>query len=392
MKRVGWLLDASVDYNRQALTLWIKAEGKTRGYVYRGFSPSVFVSTDLLDSHNWTDSDLLREVRERHGVIAATITEKYVSVYDATKKRVLQVFTTPDMHWEVAQDLENLPGAIVFHSDIDPVQQFFITQEVFPFGRVEFESEDSNITAIRCLDSRDDVEYETPELDEIRIEVFVDTDRIVPDVEDPIHHIEIHHRDGVIRVEEVDEHRLLTTFQETIDKLDPDVIVTRGGDDSLFRYLTLRANLNGIQLTLSRNGAPLRVVQKKSQSFWQYNQIVYRPGNQVMFIGRIHIDRGESLYYSPSGIEGIIEGCRLAFAQPQRVARMSIGSVNAAVQYYNAFRMDILIPPIKRNPEFLKSVSDLRAIDRGGLILQPKPDIYEDIAECDFSSMYPTLM
>ncbi|UCE09760.1 MAG: hypothetical protein JSW61_12425 [Candidatus Thorarchaeota archaeon] len=392
MKRVGWLLDASVDHKRQALTLWIKVEGKTRGYVYHGFSSSVFVRTDLLDSHNWTDSNLLGVVREHDGVLAATITEKFVSVYDAEKKRVLQIFTTPDMHWEVTRDLEKLPGATVFHADIDPVQQFFIMQEIFPFGRVEFEEKNGCITTITCLDSREDVEYEIPELDEIRIEVFADTDRIVPDVEDPIHHIEIHHRDGVIRVEDVDEQRLLTAFQETIGELDPDVVVTRGGDDTLFRYLTLRANLNGVQLTLSRDGTPLRVVQKKSQSFWQYNQIVYRPGNQVMFTGRIHIDRGESLYYSPSGIEGIIEGCRLAFAQPQRVARMSIGSVNAAVQYYNAFKMDILIPPIKRNPEFLKSISDLRDIDRGGLILQPKPDIYEDIAECDFSSMYPTLM
>jgi DNA polymerase-2 len=54
--------------------------------------------------------------------------------------------------------------------------------------------------------------------------------------------------------------------------------------------------------------------------------------------------------------------------------------------------MDILIPPVKSNPEFLKSVSDLATIDRGGLIYQPKPDIYENVAEVDFASMYPTLM
>ncbi|MFW9849346.1 MAG: DNA polymerase domain-containing protein, partial [Candidatus Thorarchaeota archaeon] len=126
--------------------------------------------------------------------------------------------------------------------------------------------------------------------------------------------------------------------------------------------------------------------------FWQYNQIVYRSGNQVMFDGRLHIDRRESLYYSPSGMEGVIEGCRLAFSRPQRVARMSIGSVNAAVQYYAAYQMDILIPPVKRNPEYLKSVNELACIDRGGLIFQPRPDIYENVAEVDFASMYPTLM
>ena len=127
---------------------------------------------------------------------------------------------------------------------------------------------------------------------------------------------------------------------------------------------------------------------------WQYNRIVYRSGTQVTLNGRIHIDRGKTgmHFFSPVGLEGVVESCRLALGRPQRVSRMTIGGVNAAVQYYNAFKMNILIPPVKRNPEFLKSLNELAAIDRGGLILQPRPDIYENVAECDFSSMYPTLM
>jgi len=48
MSKTGWLLDANIDYEREALTLWIRHEGKTRGYTYRGFHPSIFVSTDLI--------------------------------------------------------------------------------------------------------------------------------------------------------------------------------------------------------------------------------------------------------------------------------------------------------------------------------------------------------
>jgi DNA polymerase-2 len=185
---------------------------------------------------------------------------------------------------------------------------------------------------------------------------------------------------------------MLLALQSELERIDPDVIVTRGGDDHLFRYLSLRAKVNDVELVFSRTGSALNVVDKDPNIFWQYNQIVYRSGNQVMFDGRFHIDRRESLYYSPSGMEGVIEGCRLAFSRPQRVARMSIGSVNAAVQYYAAHQMDILIPPVKRNPEYLKSVNELATIDRGGLIFQPRPDIYENVAEVDFASMYPTLM
>jgi DNA polymerase elongation subunit (family B) len=179
-----------------------------------------------------------------------------------------------------------------------------------------------------------------------------------------------------------------------IDKIDPDVITTRRGDESIFRYLSLRAGVNGIELQLSRDATPLRVTYREPQSFWQYNRIVFRSGTQVTLNGRIHIDRGKTgmHFFSPVGLEGVVESCRLALSRPQRVSRMTIGAVNAAVQYYNAFKMDILIPPVKRNPEFLKSLNELAAIDRGGLILQPRPDIYENVAECDFSSMYPTLM
>ncbi|MHA2081354.1 MAG: DNA polymerase domain-containing protein, partial [Candidatus Thorarchaeota archaeon] len=394
MKKTGWLLDCSVDRERQALTLWIKSEGKTKGYTYRGFHPSVYVSTNLMRSMDWSETDILRAVLEHPKVEHTEIVQKFASVYDAEKTPVLQVFTTPDAQREVARDLEKLPGAIVFHADIDPVHQFFITKDMFAFGRVEFELKGEEIVGIECLDEREDPKYEIPELEELGFEVFVDTEQIFPKMEDRIHHIKVYYRRETIPIHDYEDRSMLYRFQSVIDKIDPDVITTRRGDESLFRYLSLRARVNGIELRLSRDATPLRVTYREPQSFWQYNRIVFRSGTQVTLNGRIHIDRGKigMHFFSPVGLEGVVESCRLALGRPQRVSRMTIGGVNAAVQYYNAFKMDILIPPVKRNPEFLKSLNELAAIDRGGLILQPRPDIYENVAECDFSSMYPTLM
>ncbi len=394
MKKTGWLLDCSVDQEKQALTLWIKSEGKTNGYTYRGFHPSVYVSTDLMRSREWSKNDILRAVLEHPKIVHSEIVKRYTSVYDTDMSPVLQVFTTPDAQREVARDLEKLPGATVFHADIDPVHQFFVTNDMFAFGHVEFELKGDEIVEIKCLDKREDPKYDIPELEELGFEVFVDTDQIFPKMEDGIHHIEVYYRGNTILIEDEEERNILCRFQSIIDQIDPDVINTRRGDESLFRYLSLRAKVNGMEIRLSRDGTPLKVVYQEPQSFWQYNRVVFKSGTQVMLNGRIHIDRGKSgmHFYSPVGLEGVVESCRLALGRPQKVSRMTIGGVNAAVQYYNAFKMDILIPPVKRNPEFLKSLNELAAIDRGGLILQPRPDIYENIAECDFSSMYPTLM
>ncbi|KXH70894.1 MAG: hypothetical protein AM326_12210 [Candidatus Thorarchaeota archaeon SMTZ-45] len=394
MKKTGWLLDCSVDQEKQALTLWIKSEGKTKGYTYRGFQPSVYVSTDLMRSMNWSKNDILHAVLEHPKVVHTEIVRKYTSVYDAERSPVLQVFTTPDAQREVARDLEKLPGATVFHADIDPVHQFFIAKDMFAFGRVEFELRGDEIVDVECLDERENPKYEIPELEELGFEVFVDTEQIFPRMEDGIHHIEVYYRGETIRIEDEEERSILYRFQRIIDKIDPDVIFTRRGDESLFRYLSLRAKVNGMELKLSRDDSPLKVTYQEPQSFWQYNRIVFKSGTQVTLNGRIHIDRGKTgmHFFSPVGLEGVVESCRLALGRPQRVSRMTIGGVNAAVQYYNAFKMDILIPPVKRNPEFLKTLNELASIDRGGLILQPRPDIYENVAECDFSSMYPTLM
>lgn len=394
MRETGWLLDANIDYEKEALTLWIKHKGKTRGYTYRRFFPSIFVSTDLIRSGEWSDSEIIRSVLEHPKIVDSKIVQKFVSVYDDEKTPVLQVLTTPDAQREVAVDLEKLPGAIVFHADIDAVQQLFIEKDLFAFGNVEFDLHDDEIVNIKSLDDRDNPEYDLPEFEEMDFEVLIDTDQIFPGMEDKIHHIDVYHRGETIRIDEENEGEILKQFQETLDRIDPDLIVSRGGDDKLFRYLSIRAKANGMDLILSRDGKPLKVTQGEPQSFWQYNQIIYKSGTQVILNGRIHIDRGKTgmHFYSPVGLEGVAESCRLALGRPQRVSRMTIGSVNAAVQFYNAFKMDILIPPVKKNPEFLKSINELAAIDRGGLILQPKPDIYENIAECDFSSMYPTLM
>jgi DNA polymerase elongation subunit (family B) len=394
MSETGWLLDANINYEKEALTLWIKHKEKTRGYTYRGFNPSIFVSTDIIQSREWSDSEIIRSILEHPKIVDSKIVKKFVNVYDDEKTSVLEVLVTPDAQREVAADLEKLPGATVFHADIDAVQQLFIKKNMFAFGNVKFDLQGDEIVSIECTDERNNPEYTLPKFEEMDFEVLIDTDQIFPSMEDRIHHIEVYHNGKIIHIEEEDEGEILKRFQETLNGIDPDVIISRGGDEKVFRYLSIRAKANGMRLILSRDGTPLKVTQGAPQSFWQYNHIVYKSGTQVILNGRIHIDRRKTgmHFYSPIGLEGVAESCRLALGRPQRVSQMTIGSVNAAVQFYNAFKMDILIPPVKKNPEFLKSINELAAIDRGGLVFQPKPDIYENVAECDFSSMYPTLM
>ncbi|TFG05355.1 hypothetical protein EU538_11400, partial [Candidatus Thorarchaeota archaeon] len=93
MRATGWMLDASIDRHQHALTLWIKRDGKTRGYTYHGFKPSVFVYTDLLTDSEWTEGRILRTIGEHPSVVHSQIVQRFVDVYDLEQKPVIQVFT-----------------------------------------------------------------------------------------------------------------------------------------------------------------------------------------------------------------------------------------------------------------------------------------------------------
>jgi DNA polymerase elongation subunit (family B) len=91
-------------------------------------------------------------------------------------------------------------------------------------------------------------------------------------------------------------------------------------------------------------------------------------------------------------MEGVIELARLAKIPVQRMARTSPGTAITSMQLDRAFQEDILIPWRKGEPERFKTAWDLLVADKGGLVFQPKLGIFEDVAEIDFASMYPTMM
>ena len=74
------------------------------------------------------------------------------------------------------------------------------------------------------------------------------------------------------------------------------------------------------------------------------------------------------------------------------MARTSPGTAITSMQLDRAFQEGILIPWRKGEPERFKTAWDLLVADKGGLVFQPKLGIFEDVAEIDFASMYPTIM
>ncbi|MDA2917476.1 DNA polymerase, partial [Nitrospinae bacterium AH_259_B05_G02_I21] len=93
-----------------------------------------------------------------------------------------------------------------------------------------------------------------------------------------------------------------------------------------------------------------------------------------------------------TGLEGLMELARVSKIPVQRTARTSTGTCITNMQLERAVRDGILIPWRKRRPEEFKTGLELLTTDKGGLTYQPVLGVHENVAEIDFSSMYPTIM
>jgi len=210
-----------------------------------------------------------------------------------------------------------------------------------------------------------------------------------------------------------DESETLLEFSYQVKRLDPDIILTKGGDQFLFPQLLYRAKINKIesQLLSDLNREPdFDFLQKKyrsilkaedkennsnpnlsSSSFISYGKVYFKPRPFYLF-GRIHIDSNNSFIYKDNGLDGLAEISRICKIPLQIASRSTIGKCLSSLYFYNAQRKDVLISWKPKVSETFKTFNDLLIADKGGFIFESKPGAYEQVAEFDFISLYPNIM
>jgi len=269
-----------------------------------------------------------------------------------------------------------------YNCDIPLPQTYLYEKEIFPTGRCLVEVEGNRVFEIHP-DPAGSVWVDDEDISDLRVmELRMDGDSIR----------------GKSLLLECEGYRVET---ETIDvrevdkflrHFDPDVILSDEGDASLLPLLFSGETRWKISIPWNREPHPVeRQVHPKGFSYFSYGRTYYRAPAHL-FLGRWHIDRRNSFIYGESGMDGVIELARLSKIPVQRMARTSPGTAITSMQLDRAFQEDILVPWRKGEPEKFKTAWDLLVGDKGGLVFQPKLGIFEDVAEIDFASMYPTMM
>lgn len=263
----------------------------------------------------------------------------------------------------------------------------------------KIEKQTSYAAELYNLDLRPDQRYLAER--DISLCCFEDESRFSADFEDPLSSMEVEvkgdTRRGDISCIEVlgGRRRILSGSERTViaDLLglikahDPDVILIPRGD-LWTRPIVHKADRYGIDQTISRSGW---FRQMASRSYWSYGRANYRDGALIPE-GRVLIDTIASFAYREGGLKGVLLASRLSGLPPNLTSRFTPGTLISSYEVYEALRRGLAIPFRKRDAESTRGIRELKGSDRGGMTFQPRPGVYEDVCQLDFTSLYPSII
>jgi DNA polymerase, archaea type len=386
----GWLFDVYPDVYGE-MAVWVIAEDGQRVRFTDKFQPKIYVSgkqeeIERLASRFYSNRDIAHW----------SFIYKYASPTDMEKTRVLELTVKdcrriPALTTEILK-LGDYLRYQVHNCDLHGDRAYIFEHSLFPLAFLEVQPEKSGLK-YTLLDSVKSTDYSIPPFRVMKISVNIEKKGKISDFSDPIGSINVVQSENQLTIDSGSEQEKLSQLVKVVAELDPDIILTNGGDSHLFAYLIQRAAANNMldSFILSRDKKPFVPKSTQGKTFFSYGRVFYKAPMTRLF-GRVHIDETNTFVLNESSFQGLFEITRTCRSPLHTAARASIGNSMASLQFYQAIISDILIPRNKSIPEAFKSAYELLVGDRGGFIYEPKVGIHDDIGEVDFSSMYPSLM
>ena len=296
--------------------------------------------------------------------------EALESLYKVEECRFRTIFGTLQGHRifagrKVAEKIEiqTRYAAELYNVDVRQDQRYLAEKDLFPCGEQD--------------ESRFSPDFEVP-LTSLEVQVAKD-----PSLPGDITSVLVSHK----RKLEGPEREVLSDLMDLIKTHDPDLILLPYADTWVPRIVH-RARRYGLEPAFSRSGW---FKQMASKSYWSYGKVNHKDGALIPE-GRVLIDTAKSFAYRESGLKGVLLAARLSGISPNLTSRFTPGTLISSYEVYEALRRGVAVPFRKRDAEGTRNISDLRACDKGGMIFQPEPGVYEKVHQIDFTSLYPSII
>jgi len=382
----GWILDTYLDEISEKMVLWIKEDcGKVTKH-FIGWNSFLHVKADSDDLKKLESKLRKTEYQMLYGDMNFSREHRLTSHENYLPSEVLRIsLTKPSKIKQVADVISALGDwdkYEIFSVDSKPSQRFLLGKKIFPFGKIRISG--NNIIPLDVNKNLSNI----PPLKLVMIKINAKTNESNINLSEGIYGVTITDM-GILGKKSDDisfdvtfdckdnQHNFIEKIEQLVNTIDPDVIVTFGGDNYDFPTLMEIASDKGQSLKIGRNMHDIKV-RRRAVTTRSYGRIIRSDAYHALE-GRIHIDMSTSFIGKEGGIEGICELSQISCIPAQDVSRLSPGSIISAVQIKQSMEDEVLVPWKKNRPEDFKTGTQMLISDRGGFYLDPKPGIYQKV-------------
>lgn len=372
---IGWLLDVYAE--EDGITLWLLTDDDKRLHLRMEFDITFYAAGDF---------NLLRQawkyLKEKDVKLERTVRrDLFLGERDVMAVTTSNPAGLQKMFGELQRQF---PSLDYYDADIPITLRFIARTNTYLLGRCHFRFDEEWIQSIEPL-------FSPWEIDPTPVPLRILT--LAPDCNPAIRkpkqlHVKYGQREYSLSLDS--PRPFLIGLKADLQRLDPDLILTDYGDTWLFPQLGAWSEETGIELNPNRD-ENRQIMTRKADSYFAYGQVTYR-GAQSHLFGRWHIDRKNAMSFGEYGLEGAMEQARVTGIGVQEMARKSPGAGITAMQMLTALCNAVMVPVQKQQVEGTKTLSELIRADHGGLIYQPLIGLHGNVAQIDFSSMYPAIM
>jgi DNA polymerase elongation subunit (family B) len=361
---IGWLLDVIVDGN--AATLWIKTIDGGILRLSDEYQPSLYV----LPTNERTGLYLFHTLSQQPKINRVEWQDKCADIFDEGDgmRRLLCIYLESIYYYKTL--LKRLDKdqrvAQVFNTDLSYIQQYLFTRlKIEPTSKVRVEYDSTDLRSITKIDEHDDVQQ--PPFTILYFEVttfssFYSLDS--HDVNDPIKKITARYQEEQEVIFADDEETIIEDFCDYVLTNDPDILISVEHciGTCVLEYLIARIEELGIDIKLGRTD--------------KRNAIE----------GRVHLESD-----SFDNLVELIEKARFACLPLSLAARCRISRLIDSRNCYELMPRGFVISPNHRL-EPIRTIEEIFACDKGGMIISPKLGLHENVAVLDYENEYANLI
>src|SRR5438445_1649203 len=386
MMAEGWIFQIGLEKNRVEL-FFKTVQGETIVLKDNFYPWIIIVPKGKL-------ATILSLVENHPFVQYAKVEEKFVSIFDDRKSKVIKVFlNSTDSVRRFLKDIEKIEEIKeINETKLPNFLKYMMERKVRFFQKVKVEYDNSD-QILQVFSS----EQEEPKINAVSLDIKITED-------EKIESISVCGRNFYKKYYSQNENELLNSFIKDFKKMENffEVLITYAGDKflGLLNQKLVFYSLEKLPLIYSsgieyRGKIHLDIAQDIGRDF----SIEYLFSDELediceYFFGKYDEEK-KSRYILEIGLRrliGLIELSNICNSKPGLVSRTTPGMLNTFVHYETAYNEDYVIPDKKKIIESIKTLKELMELDKSGMIYYPEPGVYFKVAKLDFSSLYPSII